>query len=230
MRVNRKSSKEATNSRAVGGGTAAISRCASSQTENKHSDIDDSGIADEKIAIDDWAENFNTGPVIPVYSESDDFEFLPISLSSILPFSESIDYLSYPEPSSNAAEIILEADNKDKVVSESWFNIKEITGTDFDTDLCTTKLNWFDLIDSSFFGLPCVEIADIGIDLPTTPEDLGIWLSNKETYHADHIMATDDAIITEMDIIGLPDLENWFDIVERRFDEELASFQMGTVH
>ena len=54
-------------------------------------------------------------------------------------------------------------------------------------------------------------------------------MSNKDTSSADH-MATEDAIMTEMDIIGLPDLENWFDVVERRFDEELASFQMGTVH
>ena len=231
MRVNKKNSKEATDLRVSRVTKVQGIRSASPQAEKKYSHVDDSDTSEEKIAIDEWAENIDAGPMLPIYSESDDFEFLPVCLSSTLPCSETIYYMPYPEPSSAAAELILEVDsnNNDKVASECWFNIKEIPGNNFDIDLCTTKLNWFDLIDSSFFGLPGIEIADIGIDV-TMPEDLGTWLPNKETHHADYIMVAEETIMTEMDIIGIPDLENWFDIVERRFDEELASYQMGTVH
>ena len=225
MRVSKKSSKVASDLR-VSSGTKVLD--IRSTDKKKLSHVDDFHTSDEKRVIDDWTEDIDAGPMIPMDSESDDFEFLPMSLSTILPSSESNNYLSYPEPFSTAAVLYLEADNRDKIASESWFNMKESSENYCDNDQCTTKLNWFDLIDSSFFGLPCAEIADIGIDI-TTPADLGFWMSNKDTYHADH-MSTEDAIMTEMDIIGLPDLENWFDVVERRFDEELASFQMGTVH
>lgn len=223
--MSKKSSKVASDLRVSSGTRVLDIPCAE---EKKLSHVDDFHTSDQKRAIDDWAEDIDAGPMITIESESDDFEFLPMSLSTILPSSESNNYLSYPEPFSTASVLYLEADNRDKIASESWFNMKDSCENNFDVDLCSTKLNWFDLVDSSFFGLPCAEIADIGIDI-TTPADLGFWMSNKDTYHADY-MATEDAIMTEMDIIELPDLENWFDVVERRFDEELASFQMGTVH
>ena len=219
--MSKKSSKVASNLRVSSGTKDSDIRSAE---EKNFSHVDDFDTSDKKRVINGWAEDIDAGPMTPMDSESDDFEFLPISLSTILPSSESL----YPEPFSTAAVLNLEADNRDKIASESWFNIKETSENNFDVDLCTTKLNWFDITDSSFFGLPCAEIADIGIDI-TTPADLGFWMSNKDTSYSDH-MATEDAIMTEMDIIGLPDLENWFDVVERRFDEELASFQMGTVH
>ena len=142
--MSKKSSKVASDLR-VSSGTKVLD--IRSTDKKKLSHVDDFHTSDEKRVIDDWTEDIDAGPMIPMDSESDDFEFLPMSLSTILPSSESNNYLSYPEPFSTAAVLYLEADNRDKIASESWFNMKESSENYCDNDQCTTKLNWFDLID-----------------------------------------------------------------------------------
>ena len=136
-----------------------------------------------------------------------------------------------PWDSCKAAPLHTEADNYDFLLPSYSSSLHDIeVQTILDSTECTIDLlpthdsdNWLDMIDCVNFGLPVLDATNTGIQVSAD-----CWFDDRLLDGA-QVMPNWCLPTMDVDILGNQGMENWFDFVERRFDEEVGPSLLGIV-
>ena len=88
--------------------------------------------------------------------------------------------------------------------------------------------NWFDIVESATTILPLIEpviSTEVNVFLNSNTS-LESWYDDIDCVSVDHSTLLQDPVNfnVDIDIFGKSDVENWFDVVERRYLEEMEFF------